>query len=1441
MYLTYDYFNHLESSNIYLCNPDGSFLYPVLAYEKKATIRLNDLSDFSCDIYKSAHDMDCKTVSFEAYDYIQAHRQIYVEGLGWFVMNKVEEHDDGTVCYKSISAQSLQVELGNKGIYSEERVYCLYNDDDPIDTYYDSDDDAGLPSVVGQLYRQLDIQLDLTQGQTPPSVPYSFWTIVYISGTLHHSIEIPGICRTLEDGVNTGYSFMISTVQEAFSVIFVFDFQYRTIQILDNDDVTTDSNLLISFNNLMKEVEVKESTDDLVTVLNCEGQDCDISPVNPTGTRYICNFDYYKATQSSAPWMSAALTDVINMWESAVSGQQTTYSALVTELRLLYRSRTYTEERLQYFSLFLTDLKNCRDKYVDVAKTNPSIDVTALKGVITCEKLDISEYPNSYLSTSAFYSTTFTPLTSLTCYKEVTYNETNRVFVLTGGAMTGTATDCFNAGYLYFADDPTMASYCKLTATAKVNVDDNTAEYTCNGFERYGRYDLVVPSNSHVCWIDDIYEPLVDSYNIELDALDNSVEDPDVPGTFDGIKEVQRKIQLINDTCNIFKWIKGNFQPSVASEMLRELACYWIEGDYTNNNIKILESTTPAEEMELCQELYESGQRELEKISSPKLTFDIEANDLSRNIEFKDQMNALQLGSIITVEKEEGVWYFPALIEMSFDLDHNGDLTLGFATSLKLDEVTFTIADLISKSAVTTKKVEANWGNFTNYSKDKDFIMNVTNAPLDLTLRAATANMVNQEFTVDDTGILGRKRSTTVGDIFDPEQIRMTNNVIMFTNNSWETIKTALGKITYTESIPGGGSVTRTAYGLIADTIIGNLILGSAMKIQNNLSTVIIDVNGIMIKHGLNTVFRADTEGNVYLDGYITSDALQAYAKKQDGTNGGFGYILTPTQFSMGAATVIDGQVTITSEYLGCNSSGITINGYLSQADAQSTYETLTDAADKAYKEGGTANSFSYSLLNTGFTMKRYINGSMVEVFKVDGNGMAINGYLSEADAQSTYETQTDAANKANKEDGTTNSFSYALLNTGFSMKMYNGSSMVEVFKCDSTGLTINGSGTFSGSLSAAKGTFGYPSDYGDPGSYDNCLFTIGTTLVNDNPINVFAPVIYTTGGQDFAGMGAYGTVLNNTTHIGGDGWSIKVHSDYATDYTTSIRPGYTFNSGRSSSHPRATMVSHSGIDFFFDPDDIVDLALSASNGYRVAGFTIDENSLLGEIDVSGVFEYNNTSSVNFLGNVSLGSGSTLWLYDLVRCNSAVVIGTVTYGTSSNSATVTMSRYSTVDYQADSSVTMTKTNLSLVGTLVDCTPSGNINAGLTGDFYITTAGRVFDEQGQIVITSDRRKKRSITKLDNKYDLFFDNLNPVSFEYKSDNSGRVKVGFVAQDVDEALKNANLNPNRKGMITEYQSGGETRLALSYNDFIALNTYEIQKLKKRIKELEALIKNK
>ena len=109
-----------------------------------------------------------------------------------------------------------------------------------------------------------------------------------------------------------------------------------------------------------------------------------------------------------------------------------------------------------------------------------------------------------------------------------------------------------------------------------------------------------------------------------------------------------------------------------------------------------------------------------------------------------------------------------------------------------------------------------------------------------------------------------------------------------------------------------------------------------------------------------------------------------------------------------------------------------------------------------------------------------------------------------------------------------------------------------------------------------------------------------------------------------------------------------------------------------------------------------------------------------------------------------------------------------------------------------------------------------------------------------VQSSDRNYKTDISKMDEKQEKLFNLLSPVTFKFIDSTYDRFHYGFISQEVEDAIIKSGLTTkdfagfckdikrDESGQPVLDENGNQEFIySLRYNEFIALNTYMIQKL--------------
>ncbi|MCD8004630.1 MAG: tail fiber domain-containing protein, partial [Oscillospiraceae bacterium] len=119
-------------------------------------------------------------------------------------------------------------------------------------------------------------------------------------------------------------------------------------------------------------------------------------------------------------------------------------------------------------------------------------------------------------------------------------------------------------------------------------------------------------------------------------------------------------------------------------------------------------------------------------------------------------------------------------------------------------------------------------------------------------------------------------------------------------------------------------------------------------------------------------------------------------------------------------------------------------------------------------------------------------------------------------------------------------------------------------------------------------------------------------------------------------------------------------------------------------------------------------------------------------------------------------------------------------------------------------------------------------ANSSGTKTITLNG----SDGTVTNSSDRALKTNIKFLPNSYETMLDAMEPVQYSLIADESGKMHMGYIANDVLAAAEAAGLEESDIAWVTR---GEDNLLGLCYSEFIPLLHLKIKKLEQRIAQLE------
>lgn len=267
----FDFNNLYEYPQMELCNPNKHEICIMTnVKELKFTLRCNDVSEASFRVYKTMNDVD-----FPEYNLIRKMRLVHFDGIGYFVIQEVSEIFEEMIPYKDVTLYSAEYMLNYK----------------PVNLCLTTMVDGGT-TVFAKSYKfyDKDYPNDTLMYRLFAGADFKDWTFDYDS--IDESLMKK--YRSFDDSGDGLYGFLQNYVSTSYECVFTYDIENYIVSVHKKDDLIRPTDITLSMDNLMKQANLKELSDEISTVLAVKGSDkLSLSKVNPTGTDNIYNFDYY--------------------------------------------------------------------------------------------------------------------------------------------------------------------------------------------------------------------------------------------------------------------------------------------------------------------------------------------------------------------------------------------------------------------------------------------------------------------------------------------------------------------------------------------------------------------------------------------------------------------------------------------------------------------------------------------------------------------------------------------------------------------------------------------------------------------------------------------------------------------------------------------------------------------------------------------------------------------------------------------------------------------------------------------------------------------------------------------------------------------------------------------------------------------------------------------
>ena len=646
---------------------------------------------------------------------------------------------------------------------------------------------------------------------------------------------------------------------------------------------------------------------------------------------------------------------------------------------------------------------------------------------------------------------------------------------------------------------------------------------------------------------------------------------------------------------------------------------------------------------------------------------------------------------------------------------------------------------------------------------------------------------------------------------------------------------------------------------------------------------------GIISSKDGSSYWNIDT-GEVVIKAYATSDALnKAVGDLEDDiekvettftqTANAISARVTTNENNISALTVSTGQIEARVSSAEGNISSLTtdISGIKTrvsnvEGDVSAIEQNVTSITTRVTTAEGDISSLETSVSGISTrvstaegnisSLTQTVNGFSTRISTVEGNVSTISQSVSSLTTrietaegnistleQTTTSLSATVATKVGSEGGSSSSFGWSLTSSGF--YLYSNSSTV--MSVTSSGLTVSGSVTAtSGTIGGF--TIGSTKLYKTKTAYNNT--TAGVYLGTDG-IGLGAGTFYvTSAGYLYATSGKIGGMSLTASQMYSNNFILGTvyNADDATQSFTTL----SFGTTDGSTFTPTTILTNSGCYMQALSSNAIacgvirvqsiraDSSISTTTGFYF-GFSGGSVQYYAELSWSGQMLYLKIYNEDGKQTALTEAKSFTVHYACIWGKDTTWTATVAKGASSTSHDTNAFwgiDYATFNYSSSNKSQHTY-YFTISGTSAETTITsyGHIVPWFDNTYDLGSAAfkwRNIYGQAGVVNTSDRNEKFDILPMAEVYGQIFDSLIPVTFKYVHNSNERTHLGLVAQDVKDAILAAGLTTKEFAGYCEWKNEDDSiGCGLRYSEFVAINIYEIQKLKARVKELEEKLK--
>ena len=315
-----------------------------------------------------------------------------------------------------------------------------------------------------------------------------------------------------------------------------------------------------------------------------------------------------------------------------------------------------------------------------------------------------------------------------------------------------------------------------------------------------------------------------------------------------------------------------DFESYLGEELWLEFCAFRREDKYSNDNY-ISDALNNRELFDKAQEFLERATEEIHKSAEQQHSITSDLKNLLIIDKFKPIVDKFSVGNWLRIMVNDTL-YKLRLLNYEIDYDNIEDISVEFSDVIRTKDSASDIQSVLDQASDMATSYDSVKRQAEQGKDGNDKLNGWVNEGLSLTNMTIVGDADNQNMQWDSHGMLLREY-LPITNTYDDRQLKIINRGLYVTDDNWTTSRAGIGNFRFYNPKT---KEYEDSYGVIADTIVGNIILSEEVGIYNKNNSITMDGDGLHITTSADALENSDVfviqKENKQPDGGVTLDKL---------------------------------------------------------------------------------------------------------------------------------------------------------------------------------------------------------------------------------------------------------------------------------------------------------------------------------------------------------------------------------------------------------------------------------------------------------------------------------------------------------------------------------------------------------------------------------------